>query len=35
MTALASLLYLWRRTHDRRWDLLAGVSAEVGSCSHL
>jgi heme exporter protein C len=30
VTALASLLYLWRRTRDRRWDLLAGVSAEVG-----
>src|SRR3989442_8829149 len=29
-TALASLLYVWRRTSDRRWDLLAGVSAEVG-----
>jgi len=30
VTALASALYLWPRTQGRRWDLLAGVSAEVG-----
>ncbi len=30
VTALASLLYLWPRTRRRRWDLLAGASAEVG-----
>jgi heme exporter protein C len=29
-TALGSILYLWRRTRDRKWDLLAGASAEVG-----
>ena len=28
--ALASLAYLWPRTRSRRWDLLAGASAEVG-----
>jgi heme exporter protein C len=30
ITALASILYLWRRTRARKWDLLAGASAEVG-----
>ncbi|MBV9412329.1 MAG: cytochrome c biogenesis protein CcsA [Acidimicrobiia bacterium] len=30
ITALGSVLYLWRRTRDRKWDLLAGASAEVG-----
>ena len=30
LTALASLLYLWRRTRSRRWDLVAGASAEIG-----
>jgi heme exporter protein C len=30
ITALASLLYLVPRTRQRRWDLLAGASAEVG-----
>jgi heme exporter protein C len=30
VTALASVLYLVPRTRDRRWDLLAGASAEVG-----
>jgi heme exporter protein C len=30
VTALASVLYLVRRTRSRRWDLLAGASAEIG-----
>jgi heme exporter protein C len=30
VTAVASALYLWPRTRDRTWDLLAGASAEVG-----
>jgi heme exporter protein C len=30
ITSLASLLYLWRRTRSRFWDLVAGASAEVG-----
>jgi heme exporter protein C len=30
ITALASVLYLIPRTRARRWDLLAGASAEVG-----
>jgi heme exporter protein C len=30
VTAAASALFLWPRTRDRRWDLLAGASAEVG-----
>jgi heme exporter protein C len=30
ITALASLAYLWPRTRARRWDLLAGASAEIG-----
>ena len=30
VTALASLLYLVRRTRSRKWDLIAGASAEVG-----
>jgi heme exporter protein C len=31
VTVLASGLYLLRRTRQRRWDLLAGASAEVGA----
>jgi heme exporter protein C len=30
VTAVASVLYLLPRTRSRRWDLLAGASAEVG-----
>ena len=30
LCALASLAYLWPRTRSRRWDQLAGASAEVG-----
>jgi heme exporter protein C len=30
VTTLASALYLWPRTRARRWDLLAGASAEIG-----
>jgi heme exporter protein C len=30
ITALASVLYLVPRTRARRWDLLAGASAEIG-----
>ncbi|MGH9302902.1 MAG: cytochrome c biogenesis protein CcsA [Acidimicrobiales bacterium] len=30
VAALSSLLYLWPRTRDRRFDRLAGASAEVG-----
>ncbi len=30
LCALASLAYLWPRTRSRRWDRLAGSSAEVG-----
>src|SRR5437879_3665309 len=30
VTALASVLYLLPRTRARKWDLLAGASAEVG-----
>ena len=30
VTALGSILYLWRRTRDRKWDILAGAAAEVG-----
>lgn len=30
VTSLASVLYLWRRTRSRFWDLVAGASAEVG-----
>jgi heme exporter protein C len=30
VTAVASLLYLWPRTRELRWDRLAGASAEVG-----
>jgi len=30
ITAVASLLYLLPRTRARRWDLLAGASAEIG-----
>ncbi len=30
LCALSSLAYLWPRTRSRRWDLLAGASAEVG-----
>ncbi len=29
VTAVASLLYLWPRTRARRWDCLAGASAEI------
>ena len=30
VTAVASALYLVRRTRARKWDLLAGASAEIG-----
>lgn len=30
VTSLGSLLYLWRRTRDPRWDRLAAASAEIG-----
>ncbi len=30
VTSLASILYLWKRTRNLRWDLLAASSAEVG-----
>lgn len=30
VTAVASALWLWRRTRATTWDLLAGASAEVG-----
>ncbi|HLF40507.1 MAG TPA: cytochrome c biogenesis protein CcsA [Acidimicrobiia bacterium] len=30
VTTGASILYLWRRTRDARWDRLAAVSAELG-----
>jgi heme exporter protein C len=30
LTALASMLYLWKRTRSRLWDLVAGASAEIG-----
>ena len=30
VTALSSVLYLWRRTRARLWDRLAAASAEVG-----
>jgi heme exporter protein C len=30
VTAIASALYLWPRTRDRRWDRVAAASAEVG-----
>jgi heme exporter protein C len=30
VTALGSVLWLWPRTRDARWDLLAGASAEIG-----
>ncbi len=30
VTTLASLLYLWKRTRSRFWDLVAGASAEIG-----
>jgi heme exporter protein C len=30
VTTLASLLYLWKRTRSRFWDLTAGASAEIG-----
>jgi len=30
VTALASALWLWRRTRARRWDHLAAASAEIG-----
>lgn len=31
ITSIASALYLWPRTRDTRWDLLAGASAEIGT----
>jgi heme exporter protein C len=30
ITTLASVLYLWKRTRSRFWDLTAGASAEIG-----
>jgi heme exporter protein C len=30
VTTLASVLYLWKRTRSRFWDLVAGSSAEIG-----
>jgi heme exporter protein C len=30
VTAVASALYLWRRTRARRWDRIAAASAEIG-----
>ena len=30
VTTLASVLYLWKRTRSRFWDLVAGASAEIG-----
>ncbi|HRE00992.1 MAG TPA: cytochrome c biogenesis protein CcsA, partial [Ilumatobacteraceae bacterium] len=30
VTAIASLLYLWKRTSSLTWDRIAGASAEVG-----
>ena len=30
VTTLASVLYLWKRTRSRFWDILAGASAEIG-----
>ena len=30
VTTLASILYLWKRTRSRFWDILAGASAEIG-----
>jgi heme exporter protein C len=30
VTAVASILYLWKRTRSRLWDLVAGASAEIG-----
>lgn len=30
VTTVASLLYLWKRTRSRFWDLVAGASAEIG-----
>jgi heme exporter protein C len=30
LCALASIAYLWPRTRSRRWDALAGASAELG-----
>jgi heme exporter protein C len=30
VTSLASVLYLWKRTRSRFWDLTAGASAEIG-----
>jgi heme exporter protein C len=31
VTVVASILYLWPRTREQSWDLLAGASAEVGA----
>ena len=30
VTTLASILFLWKRTRSRFWDLVAGASAEIG-----
>jgi heme exporter protein C len=30
VTSVASILYLWKRTRDPRWDLIAASSAEIG-----
>ena len=30
ITTLASVLYLWKRTRSRFWDMVAGASAEIG-----
>ena len=30
VTSIASVLYLWKRTRNIKWDLLAASSAEVG-----
>jgi heme exporter protein C len=30
VTTLASMLYLWKRTRSRFWDMVAGASAEIG-----
>lgn len=31
VAAIGSLLWLWPRTRDAKWDLLAGASAEIGA----
>lgn len=30
VTTFASILYLWKRTRSRFWDMVAGASAEIG-----